>query len=440
MTTMHRLGDLNKKQVLSLLHNAHLDFFCDNIEKGLDGKGLKKLQSHADVKAICKHCCRIHRNKLLREVGRWSRVGVQTDEYEDRGRFFAKAIEPVLEVQEIVADLHSRAMEVGRTTKLLASPRARQAQMRRQGIGFDNSDSDFSSDEEDNAKYIDHAPYRYTIQSQLGSGAFAQVSLATRCALPGKDDDNQEGLDIMESESDDEGVDEQQFALKRLSLPMSCLSEEERTEAITEVHVLSTLVHPNILQYEDSFLDSGALHIVMEYAAGGTLEHVIEFYKRESLFIEERMIWSILVQLLQALNYCHAIPIMHRDIKPANVLLSRPITLLKNSQVVTTVMTAITVRRAVSKLKATLRHHSWKKSLQKLQESPKANVRFQTVDALTLSLSVRTSPHPYCHIFSFASFVVCVICHVFSTHSRWRQMVTSLKMPRASTTLRSPPP
>ena len=109
--------------------------------------------------------------------------------------------------------------------------------------------------------------------------------------------------------------------------------QEERTEAITEVHVLSTLVHPNILQYEDSFLDSGALHIVMEYAAGGTLEHVIEFYKREELYIEEKMIWSILVQLLQALNYCHAIPIMHRDIKPANVLLSRPITLLKNAQV-----------------------------------------------------------------------------------------------------------
>lgn len=102
------------------------------------------------------------------------------------------------------------------------------------------------------------------------------------------------------------------------------------------------------------------------------------------------MIWSILVQLLQALNYCHAIPIMHRDIKPANVLLSRPITLLKNAQVVTTVMTAITVRRAVSKLKATLRHTGWKRSLKKLTESPTAaNVRFQTVDALTLSYTVR---------------------------------------------------
>jgi serine/threonine protein kinase len=228
------------------------------------------------------------------------------------------------------------------------------------------------------------------------------VSLATRTTLPnasgeGREDDAQQ-TDIMEVDSDDdEGGAGEQFALKRLSLPMSCLSEEERTEAITEVHVLSTLVHPNILQYEDSFLDSGALHIVMEYAAGGTLEHVIEFYKSEGVHIEEKMIWSILVQLLQALNYCHAIPIMHRDIKPANVLLSTPITMVKNKneQLVTTVMTAITVRRAVSKMRATLRE--WKKSVDSLQSEAvvddssvgSKSVRFQTVDALTLTYNVR---------------------------------------------------
>ena len=131
---------------------------------------------------------------------------------------------------------------------------------------FSSSDSD---EELHGGKFIDHAPYRYSIESQLGAGAFAQVSLATRTMVNsagGAEGEESKETDIMESDSEDEDAEKgEQFALKRLSLPMSCLSEEERTEAITEVHVLSTLVHPNILQYEDSFLDSGALHIVMEY-------------------------------------------------------------------------------------------------------------------------------------------------------------------------------
>jgi hypothetical protein len=184
MPTMHRLGDLPKKKVLCLLHNAHLDFFKDNMEHGLDGKALKaranisspprplvrvdarslttltttagdngvddvdnvmcpvpltcaaqKIQTHGHVQAVCPHLCRIQRNKLLREISRWVRDGVQAEEYEDRGKVFAQAITPVLEVKEIIADLHARATEVGVCAQLLDSPRARQLQMRRRGIG-----------------------------------------------------------------------------------------------------------------------------------------------------------------------------------------------------------------------------------------------------------------------------------------------------------------
>ena len=57
MPTMHRLRDLTRKQVLCLLHNAHLDFFCDNTEQALDGKDLKKLKTHGDVKVGCERVC-----------------------------------------------------------------------------------------------------------------------------------------------------------------------------------------------------------------------------------------------------------------------------------------------------------------------------------------------------------------------------------------------
>ena len=51
---------------------------------------------------------------------------------------FAQAVTPVLEVKEIIADLHARASEVGVCSQLLASPRARQLQMRRRSIGCVN--------------------------------------------------------------------------------------------------------------------------------------------------------------------------------------------------------------------------------------------------------------------------------------------------------------
>ena len=88
------------------------------------------------MQAVCSHVCRIQRNKLLREVTRWKRVGVQADEYEDRQRFFAKAVAPVLEVRDVISDLHARAMEVGHSAHLLASPRARQQDMRRRSISY----------------------------------------------------------------------------------------------------------------------------------------------------------------------------------------------------------------------------------------------------------------------------------------------------------------
>jgi hypothetical protein len=178
--TVHRLSDLTKKEVLCLLHNARLDFFADNLSKTIDGKALAKLKTHHDVQTLCGHICRIQRNKLLREVAHWARSGVQTVELEDRSHFFVKAVEPLEEVRDVISDLHARAGEVARTGRLLASPRARQQQMRRRSISFQPSDSDLSSEENQDdskggSKFIDHAPYRYTIHSQLGVGAFAQV-------------------------------------------------------------------------------------------------------------------------------------------------------------------------------------------------------------------------------------------------------------------------
>merc|ERR1719321_1879700 len=49
------------------------------------------------------------------------------------------------------------------------------------------------------------------------------------------------------------------------------MGAKERKDAANEVKVLSSLKHPYIVAYKDSFIEDGFLNIVMEYADGGDL-------------------------------------------------------------------------------------------------------------------------------------------------------------------------
>jgi NIMA (never in mitosis gene a)-related kinase len=66
------------------------------------------------------------------------------------------------------------------------------------------------------------------------------------------------------------------------------------------------------------------MHILMEYASGGTLDGLIDRYKAKKQLLPEALVWDCMVQLCGALKYCHSRNIMHRDIKPQNVMLSTP--------------------------------------------------------------------------------------------------------------------
>jgi len=139
---------------------------------------------------------------------------------------------------------------------------------------------------------------QFELLGVLGVGAFAECHLAQRRA------------------------DNKLFALKKFKKVMDSLTAQERQEAIGEVRLLANLVHENILRYEDSFLEGGAMHILMEYASGGTLDRLIDSYKEKGKLLSEELVWDCMVQLCGALKYCHSRSIMHRDIKPQNVMLS----------------------------------------------------------------------------------------------------------------------
>lgn len=128
----------------------------------------------------------------------------------------------------------------------------------------------------------------YAMGKTLGEGAFGQVRLAVHKAT------------------------KQKRAVKILKK-----TKENVKEIMEEVHILSQLTHPNIMQIFEIFEDNANYYIVSEYCKGGELFDVISnrggFSEREAA--------KIMKQLLSGVCYSHQNNIVHRDLKPENILL-----------------------------------------------------------------------------------------------------------------------
>ncbi|MBN3308498.1 NEK1 kinase, partial [Amia calva] len=86
---------------------------------------------------------------------------------------------------------------------------------------------------------------KYTKVNKIGEGSFGKAILV---------------------KSKEDGT---QYVIKEISI--SRMSNKERQESRREVAVLANMKHPNIVQYKESFEESGCLYIVMDYCEGGDL-------------------------------------------------------------------------------------------------------------------------------------------------------------------------
>ncbi|KAK8891407.1 hypothetical protein M9Y10_028616 [Tritrichomonas musculus] len=136
---------------------------------------------------------------------------------------------------------------------------------------------------------------RYEIIRELGKGSYGSVKLA-------RDKESKE-----------------LYAVKKVKL--SCLSKSEREKALGEVKVLSSISHPNVVAYKESFQEKSSLFIVMEYIDGGDLDKVIQ--NQRNKLMEESDILRYFVQIVHVVNYLHTNHILHRDLKPQNVFLTK---------------------------------------------------------------------------------------------------------------------
>ncbi len=107
---------------------------------------------------------------------------------------------------------------------------------------------------------------------------------------------------------------DQDVALKIMS---STLSREPEfvKRFMKEARIMRKLRHPNLCEVFDVNAHGDLYYIAMELLPGGTLSQLT----RQG--ITPQFASSLLLQLLQALDYAHRQGFIHRDIKPANILM-----------------------------------------------------------------------------------------------------------------------
>jgi calcium-dependent protein kinase len=83
-----------------------------------------------------------------------------------------------------------------------------------------------------------------------------------------------------------------------------------------EVEILSSLDHPNIIKFYETYHDQYYFHIVMELCTGKEVfDRIIEEKN-----LNEHKVSVIIYKVLHAISYCHSAGITHRDLKPENIL------------------------------------------------------------------------------------------------------------------------
>jgi len=97
------------------------------------------------------------------------------------------------------------------------------------------------------------------------------------------------------------------------------LKDNYEEDLITEVDMMNSLKHPNIVRYISSYKVGDFLWVVMEFMGGGSLTDILELHK--FLEITEECIARIMLESLKALEYIHSLHRIHRDIKSDNILL-----------------------------------------------------------------------------------------------------------------------
>ncbi|KAG5190434.1 kinase domain protein [Tribonema minus] len=133
---------------------------------------------------------------------------------------------------------------------------------------------------------------RYVKGRLLGKGGFAKVYLVTT------EDTHQH------------------YAMK--VVPRSLLTKRRAKDKLrTEIKIHRSIAHPRVVRFHAYFEDADNVYILLELCTNGTLSELMRRRRRFDA-AEAR---KYMLQMLEAVHYCHRHGIIHRDLKLGNLFL-----------------------------------------------------------------------------------------------------------------------
>ncbi|EGR33342.1 protein kinase domain protein [Ichthyophthirius multifiliis] len=164
---------------------------------------------------------------------------------------------------------------------------------------------------EENKKLIGSSTTDFTIIKELGRGSYGVVYKVFS------------------------NINKKEYVLKKINIKH--MKQKHQTEALKEAQILRKVKNDNIIRYYTSFVENYCLYIVMEYADGGDLQQVSNFFIKQIQFFKkllrdkrekkkcfsESQIWEFAQDLIKAVDYLHRNNIIHRDIKTLNIFLTK---------------------------------------------------------------------------------------------------------------------
>ena len=100
---------------------------------------------------------------------------------------------------------------------------------------------------------------------------------------------------------------------------ISKTNEKHNILTETEISILKSINHQNIIKVYDVIETKEYYYIIFEYISGGELQKYIQIQGR----LNQNTIMKIFYQLILGISYLHNNNIIHRDLKPENILLTK---------------------------------------------------------------------------------------------------------------------
>ena len=121
--------------------------------------------------------------------------------------------------------------------------------------------------------------------------------------------------------------DKKQFAMKMVKLEPEQIQyfkeyKSEMYKAINEIRIWKKFNHPNIINYDNSFLIKENCYIVMELVEGLSLGEYISYLKDNNRKMDKELAIKIILQTVSGLRYMHKkANVIFRDLNPNNIML-----------------------------------------------------------------------------------------------------------------------